>query len=137
MRRVVAALLSAGLLAVLPTHAAADGKATARPNPPVLDETTTEFPRSDEVAYRVMTATIAPGTVSPWHTHPAPVAVYVVSGTFTLELDGGESRSLRAGESMLEPIGTRMRAANRGTEPVEVVIFQVSAPDAPFLVPTD
>lgn len=29
------------------------------------------------------------------------------------------------------------KAANHGTEPAQVLIFQVSAPEEPFLVPTE
>jgi quercetin dioxygenase-like cupin family protein len=109
---------------------------TAKPNPPVLKEVTTEFPKGEQLEYRVLTATLEPGTFSPWHTHLAPVAVYVVSGTFTLEIDGGQSKALSAGEGLLEPINVKVRAANHGNEPAEVVIFQVSEAQDPFLVPT-
>jgi quercetin dioxygenase-like cupin family protein len=129
--------LSVLLLSWLTIPAVAQQAGTARPNPPVLKEVTTEFPKGDQVEYRIMTAKIEPGTLSPWHTHPAPVAVYVVSGTFTLEREGGESTALNAGEAMLEPINVKVRAANHGTEPAQVLIFQVSAPEDPFLVPTE
>ena len=133
MRSVAIALLVAGF--ALP--AAADDKATARPNPPVLKEITSDFPDSEDVEYPLMTAKLEPGTFSPWHTHSAPVAVYVVSGVFTLEMKGRESVSLKPGEAMLEPVGVTMRAANNGAEPAEVVMFQVSEPDSPFLVPAE
>ena len=109
---------------------------TAKPEPPVLKQITTEFPKGDKLEARIMTATLQPGMTSPWHTHPSPVAVYVTEGTFTLEMKGRDPVVLKAGQGMLEPINVEMRAANRGTEVVKVVIFQVSDPTAPFMHPT-
>jgi quercetin dioxygenase-like cupin family protein len=108
----------------------------AAPNPPVFKQVTTEFPKGDQLEARMMTALIQPGSASPWHTHAAPVAVYVIDGTFTLELKGREPVVLKAGQGMLEPINVEMRAANRSDEPVKVVIFQVSDPATPFMHPT-
>ena len=122
-------------LGLLPTIAAADDLATAKPNPPVLKEATMEFPKGEKLEYRVMTATLQPGTTSPWHTHAAPVAVYVQDGTFTLEKQEGEPQSIKAGEALLEPINVKVRAANTGAAPTTVVIFQVSNLTEPFLKP--
>ena len=119
-----------------PGLALAHDLATAKPNPPVLKELTTEFPKGEQLEYRVMTATLQPGTNSPWHTHPAPVAVYVENGTFTLETKNGKPQSIKAGEALLEPINVEVRAANNESEPTTVVIFQVSSPKEPFLKPT-
>ena len=130
-------LLSALVLFVSASPVLAQDAPAARPNPPVLKEVTSEFPKGEQAEYRIMTATLQPGSVSPWHTHSAPVAVYVVNGTFTLEKDGGESISLKAGEALLEPINVKVRAANRESEPATVVIFQVSDPQQPFMNPTE
>jgi quercetin dioxygenase-like cupin family protein len=109
---------------------------TAKPEPPVVKQVTTEFPKGDRLEARIMTATIQPGMTSPWHTHPSPVAVYVMEGTFTLEMKGRDPVVLKAGQGMLEPINVEMRATNHGSEVVKVVIFQVSDPTAPFMHPT-
>lgn len=124
------------VLLLSPALALADDLATAKPNPPVLKGLSTDFPKGAEVEYRVLTATLQPGTYSPWHTHPAPVAVYVEDGTFTLEKKSGKPQSIKAGEALLEPIGVEVRAANNGSEPATVVIFQVSNPEDSFLKPT-
>jgi len=105
----------------------------ARPDPPALKQVTTEYPKADKLETRVMTATLAPGSTSPWHTHASPVAVYVVEGTFTLEFDGRDAIAKNAGEALLEPINVKVRAANRSDAPVKVVIFQVSEPQQPFM----
>jgi quercetin dioxygenase-like cupin family protein len=105
----------------------------ARPEPPVLKQITTEYPKADKLETRVMTATLAPGSTSPWHTHASPVAVYVIDGTFTLEFDGRDAIAKKAGEALLEPVNVKVRAANRSDAPVKVVIFQVSEPQQPFM----
>lgn len=124
------------LAALVGNPAMADDAATAKPNPPVLKEVTAQFPKGDHVEFRVMTATLQPGTHSPWHTHPAPVAVYVLDGTFTLETKGAEPRSMTVGQALLEPVDIEVRAANLSDVPTTVVIFQVSDPTEPFLKPT-
>ena len=55
--------------------------------------------------------------------------------TVTLEFEGREPVSKKAGEALLEPINVKVRAANHGQTPTRVVIFQVSPPSAPFLTP--
>jgi quercetin dioxygenase-like cupin family protein len=105
----------------------------ARPDAPALKQVTTEYPKGDKLEARVMTATLAPGSASPWHTHGSPVAVYVVEGTFTLEFDGREAISKQAGEALLEPINIKIRAANRSNAPAKVVISKVSEPEQPFM----
>ena len=136
MKRAAAvALLSVSLVGGAFSVGGASGQ-EARPDPPVLRESSRDFPKDDQLEARVLTATVQPGATSPWHTHPAPVAVYVIEGTITLELDGREPVTKKAGEALLEPANVKVRAANHGQTPTRVVIFQVSAPSAPFLTPT-
>jgi quercetin dioxygenase-like cupin family protein len=127
-------------LSLLPGLACAQ-EGAARPNPPVLKELSTEFPKDAQLEARVLTATLVPGTLvpgmtSPWHTHATPVVVYVVEGTFTLEFKDREPVVRKAGEALLEPINVVLRAANNSqTEITRVVIFQVSSPNVPFMHP--
>ena len=49
--------------------------------------------------------TIAPHTVLPWHQHPVPNSVYVLSGTLTLhDRDSGKTRVVHAGEAVGESV---------------------------------
>jgi quercetin dioxygenase-like cupin family protein len=61
---------------------------TAKPAPPLLREIVQGMPRGDKQEVRVLTATLKPGDKTPFHTHRFPVTVYVLEGTFTLELEG-------------------------------------------------
>jgi quercetin dioxygenase-like cupin family protein len=127
-------LLTAMAFLLVFVSPAASQEGTAKPDAPILKEVSKEFPKGDELEARVMTATLQPGMTSPWHTHSAPVIVYVLEGTLTLEMDGG-TKSVEAGQAQLEPISTRMRAVNSSDKPVKVLIVQISDPKEPFMNP--
>lgn len=124
-------LLLAGLLLAAPAMA----QAPARPDL-LLRETIAGMPRGERQEVQVLTATIAPGQSTVFHTHAFPVTVYVLEGTFTLDLQGRETLVVRAGQSMIEPPNVAMTGHNRSaTEPTRVVIFFVADPGTPFLHP--
>ncbi len=108
----------------------------AKPDAPLVSEIVQGMPRGEKQEVRVLTATLKPGDKTPFHTHRFPVTVYVLEGTFTLELEGRGTVTVKAGQAMVEPPQVRMTGYNRSTtEPVRVVIFYVSDPDTPFLDP--
>jgi quercetin dioxygenase-like cupin family protein len=127
-------ILTAMALSIVLVNPAASQEGTAKPDPPLLKELSKEFPKGDELEARVMTATLKPGMTSPWHTHAAPVIVYVLEGTLTLEMEGG-TKSVEAGQAQLEPISTRMRAVSSSDKQVKVLIVQISDPKEPFMNP--
>jgi quercetin dioxygenase-like cupin family protein len=63
------------------------------------------------------------------------VTVYILEGTFTLEMDGHPTLVKKAGEAFTEPPNVKMTGYNRGETPAKVVIFYVSGPEEPFLHP--
>jgi quercetin dioxygenase-like cupin family protein len=102
----------------------------------LLRETIAGMPRGERQEVQVLTATIAPGQSTVFHTHAFPVTVFVLEGTFTLELQGRETVVVPAGRSMIEPPNVPMTGHNRSaTEPARVVIFYVADPGTPFLHP--
>lgn len=114
----------------------AQKQGTARPDPPLVREIVQGMPRGEKQEVRVLTATLKPGDKTPFHTHRFPVTVYVLEGTFTLELEGRGTVTVKAGHAMVEPPNVKMTGYNRSsTEPLRVVIFYVSDPDTPFLDP--
>jgi quercetin dioxygenase-like cupin family protein len=136
-RHLVAGLaLLAGLGAGNPALAQQHGAAApdiAKPNM-VLHQIVEGLPKDDKQTVRVMTATFKPGDKTVYHTHRFPVTVYVLEGTFTLELDGRPPLTVKAGEALVEPPKVPMTGHNRSaTEQARVVIFYVSANDTPFL----
>src|SRR5664279_3415086 len=66
--------------------------------------------------------TIAPHTALPWHTHPFPNAVYVLSGTLTLHDRASDKRQVfHRGQAFGESVDDVHRGES-GDEPVEVLI---------------
>lgn len=91
------------------------------------------MPRGDRQEVRVITATLKPGDRTPRHTHRFPVAVYVMQGTFTLELEGRDPVTAKAGEAMIEPPHVKMTGLNPSAmEPTQLAMVYVSDPDTPF-----
>jgi quercetin dioxygenase-like cupin family protein len=126
-------LLFAALFISLSSMAQAQG--TARPEM-ILKEVVSGMPKGERQEMRVLTASIKPGDKTPFHTHRFPVTVYVLDGTFTLELEGRAPVVVKAGQAFVEPPSVRMTGYNRSsTEPLRVVIFYASDPDTPFLDP--
>jgi quercetin dioxygenase-like cupin family protein len=130
MRASIAAAL---LVAALPVSAAAQHDGSARPNM-VLDQVVAGLPRDEQQSVRVMTAVFQPGDRTVTHTHRFPVTVYVLEGTFTLELKGQPPITVKAGEALVEPPQVEMTGYNRSTNEVtRVLIFYVSSVNTPFL----
>jgi quercetin dioxygenase-like cupin family protein len=124
-------------LNVLLTGAAAEAQDTGLAKPDLLvREIVRGMPRGERQEIRILTASFKPGDKTVFHTHRFPVAVYVIEGAFTLELEGRAPITVKAGEAMVEPPLVRMTGYNRSaTEPLRVVIFYTSDPDTPFLDP--
>lgn len=107
----------------------------AKPNL-LLQQVVAGMPKSDKQEVRVLTATFSPGAKTVYHTHRFPVTVYVLEGTFTLELEGRAPIVVKAGDALVEPPNVPMTGYNRSTsEHTRVVIFYVSDPGTPFLDP--
>jgi quercetin dioxygenase-like cupin family protein len=83
----------------------------------------------------MVAAELAPNTAGRWHTHPAPVFIYVIEGTVVYEVEGREPREYKAGMGFMEPSKLKNRVVNKSTsEKVKLVGFQLSDPSAPFMV---
>jgi quercetin dioxygenase-like cupin family protein len=102
----------------------------------LLREIVQGMPKGDRQEVRVLTASLRPGDKTPFHTHRFPVTVYILEGAFTLEMEGRQPVTVKAGESMVEPPHVKMTGYNRSASgPLRLVIFYVSDPDTPFLDP--
>ena len=102
----------------------------------LLSEIVQGMPKGERQEVRVLTASFQPGDKTMFHTHRFPVTVYVLEGTFTLEVEGREPVAVKAGQAMVMPSNVKMTGHNRSSsEPLRVVVFSVSDPDTPFLDP--
>jgi quercetin dioxygenase-like cupin family protein len=100
----------------------------------LLSEIVQGMPKGERQEVRVLTASFQPGDKTMFHTHRFPVTVYVLEGAFTLEMEGREPVTVKAGQARVMPPHVKMKGYNRtSTEPLRVVIFSVSDPDTPFL----
>jgi quercetin dioxygenase-like cupin family protein len=94
------------------------------------------MPRGEAQEVRILFAALDPGDRTPRHSHRFPVTVYMLEGTFTLELDGREPVHVAAGEVFIEPAQIAMTGRNLDPEaPARMVLFYVSDPDTPFADP--
>lgn len=108
-------------------------KNVVRPNE-LLKQVVSGMPRDSAQEIRVITATFQPGDKTVFHTHRRPVTVYVLEGTFTLEMEDRKPAIVRAGDAFVEPPNVRMTGHNHSaSEKTRVVVFYVSEPGAPFL----
>ncbi len=132
---IVLGLLGVPSLAEVPDPAPNMASNTARPQP-VLREVVQGMPTGESQEVSVFTASFKPGDKTVFHTHRFPVTVYILEGAFTLELEGREPVTVKAGEAYVEPPGVKMTGYNRSTtEPLRLVIFYIGDPGTPFLDP--
>jgi quercetin dioxygenase-like cupin family protein len=127
----ILSLVAGGLLVACSANAQEVG--VARPNL-LLKQAVEGMPKGDKQEISILTATLKPGDKTVFHTHRFPVSVYILEGAFTLEMEGRQPVTVKAGESMVEPPNVKMTGYNRSaTEPMKVVIFYVADPGTPFL----
>jgi quercetin dioxygenase-like cupin family protein len=102
----------------------------------VLTKIVQGMPKGDKQEVRVLTASFQPGDRTLFHTHRFPVTVYVLEGAFTMEMEGREPVTAKAGQAMMMPTHVKMTGYNRSsTDALKLVVFYVSDPDTPFLDP--
>jgi quercetin dioxygenase-like cupin family protein len=119
---------------VVPLTSLAQQQGPPKPPAPLLSEIVQGMPKGEKQEVRVILATLKPGEMTPFHTHRFPVTVYVLEGTFTLEMEGRAPLKATAGQAIVEPPQVKMTGYNRSsTEAMRVLIFYVSDPDTPFL----
>jgi quercetin dioxygenase-like cupin family protein len=79
--------------------------------------------------------TIAPRTALPWHTHPFPNSVYVLSGTLTLrDQASGRTQVVNKGQAVGESVDDIHRGES-GDEPTVLLITYAGTPGVPTSIP--
>lgn len=139
MKQILIALLLT-VIALVGFRAFAVAQTAPNQTPPpttVLKEMVGEVPQVSMLESEILTATVAPGDVSEWHTHRAPVFAYTVRGSYVVDFQSGQpSITIPAGKAIVEPINVVIRARNpSSSEPAELVLFQLREPGTPFLDP--
>ena len=79
--------------------------------------------------------TLAPHTALPWHTHPFPNSVYVLSGTLTLhDKASGKTLVVHAGQAVGESVDDVHRG-EAGDQPAVLIITYAGTPGVPTSIP--
>jgi quercetin dioxygenase-like cupin family protein len=82
-----------------------------------------------------ITVTIPPHTALPWHTHPFPNAVYVLSGVLTLhDQASGKTLVLHKGQAVGESVDDVHRGET-GDEPAVLLITYAGTPGVATSIP--
>ncbi|HAW64473.1 MAG TPA: cupin domain-containing protein [Alistipes sp.] len=80
----------------------------------------------------VVRFTVEPRARLPLHRHPVINAGMVLQGELTVVAAGGEERTFRAGEGIVEVVDRVHYGENRGSEPLELVMFYAGAEGLPL-----
>ena len=79
--------------------------------------------------------TIDPHTALPWHTHPYPNVVYVLSGSLTLhDQASGKTHVVHQGEAVGESVDDVHRGES-GDQPTVLLITYAGTPGVPTSIP--
>jgi len=90
------------------------------------------YPKTDEPQVTAVQVEIPPGAQTGWHKHPFPCFAYILSGALEVEMEGGKTVHLTAGQAMAESINFLHNGTNKGTEPVRLVMFVMGEKEKPF-----
>ena len=130
IRVVIAAISSIILVTGSAAQAAGDEKALpiGFKTTPVLKGTQTasnfklEYPKTGKAEVVSVIGEIEPGGRTSRHQHPAPVFVYVLDGTLTVQAEGGQPREYPAGQAFMEDVNHWHRAFNKTSAPVKILV---------------
>ena len=129
-------LLALGAACMIRAGSIAAPTPVTTPQPGILDVTTADLPKVVPVAVEIRKGQLASGGATIWHTHPSPIFVYVERGTGAWEYrDGRPAETRVAGQAIEEPAKVVTRIVNSGTSRLDLVVFQVSKPGDPVLLP--
>ena len=70
-----------------------------------------------------------------WHHHPVMNYGVLVQGELTIIAKDGAEKIVRAGEAVVEMVGTVHHGENRGTQPAILYMFHLSQEGLPLSVP--
>lgn len=77
---------------------------------------------------------IPPGAQTGWHKHPVPCFAYILEGELHVQIAGGETKILKAGEAYAETVDVMHNGVNQGNVPVKLVMFATGVSGQPYAV---
>ena len=78
----------------------------------------------------------APGSREIRHTHPGPLAGYVLEGAFTLESEGQATATYKAGDAFYVGAGKAHRGANEASTPLKLLATLFVEKGKPLINPS-
>ena len=144
MNRSISLTSSAGLIAWIAAAGCGTGSAqtkgeTAGDSTRVRVALSHALPRLDgkHLGVKLVEVTYPPGGASRPHSHPCPVAVYVIDGALRMLMKGQLEAVYRAGETFYEaPNSAHLVSANASDkDPAKFVAFFVCDKDIPLSLP--
>jgi quercetin dioxygenase-like cupin family protein len=91
-----------------------------------------EYPKTDKPQITTVLVEIPPGKETGWHIHKLPCVAYILSGTITVEVEGGKTFTYQAGQAIAETVNTPHNGKNNGTEPVKIIMTVIGEKDVPI-----
>ena len=82
-----------------------------------------------------MRVEIDPGVALPMHSHPGEEIVYVLEGTWELQVEGKGTMTLKAGGVSFVPAGAKHAAKNIGSSKGSVIATYIVEKGKPLVVP--
>lgn len=76
-----------------------------------------------------------PGQQTGWHTHGVPLAGMVLEGELTVDYGEKGKRTYKAGQALVESMGTPHNGSNTGTGPMKLFAIYIGAEGVPNSVP--
>lgn len=131
---VLALVISLGLLGGVAWAQAVGLKSTT-----ILQSTTTpsglplEFPLFRN-QFTAVLVEIAPGGQVGRHMHPVPVVVYILEGELTVEADGQQPRTYKAGQAAIEVVNVWHNGLNRGAVPLKFLAIFAGEEGKPITI---
>jgi quercetin dioxygenase-like cupin family protein len=79
--------------------------------------------KSDNPEVTAMLVEIPPGGETGWHLHSVPVYAYMLAGSISVELEGGQRYEFKEGEAIFEVRDTAHNGRNLGDKTARLVVF--------------
>ncbi len=96
---------------------------------------TLRYPTAGQAMVTANISTLEPGGTTPRHKHPVPTFIYVIEGTLAVDVDGGTTREVKAGEAFMEVVDTWHRNRNpSGSARVQYLLVFAHDDKTPYVV---
>lgn len=82
----------------------------------------------------ILKITIPAGATLPLHQHPVINAGVLLSGELTVITEDNKTLHLKAGEAIVEVVGTWHYGRNEGDQPAQIIVFYAGTPETPVTV---